>query len=124
MTLLLSTTIDPFKFINFANTNAHWSKKETIKNILRWNFQHPNRTALILIQLPVVAKIVRISPRTQNFDNFVYNCKCVRDFIADCLKPGLAPGRADDDENDIQWHYSQEKGKPKQYALRIEIWKI
>lgn len=122
MQLLISTTIDPFKFINFANTNAHWSKKEKIKHILTWQFYQPNRTALKLIQLPVVAKIIRISPRTQDYDNYVYNCKCVRDLIADSLIPGKAPGFSDSDDR-ITWEYIQEKGKPKQYALRIELWK-
>jgi hypothetical protein len=122
MTLLISTTIDPFKFINFANTNAHWSKKEKIKHTLRWTFYQPNTTALKLIQLPVVAKIIRISPRAQDYDNFVYNSKCIRDFIADCLIPGKAPGQADNDKR-IEWQYIQEKGLPKQYALKIEIWK-
>jgi hypothetical protein len=33
----------------------------------------------------------------------------------------LKVGRADDNEN-ISWIYWQEKGKPKEYALRVEIW--
>lgn len=119
---LISTTIQPFKLINFANTSQHWSKKRDIKNILQWKFYHPNTMALKQIQLPVVAKIIRISPKTQDYDNFVYNCKCVRDFIADCLIPGKAPGQADNSKN-ILWEYIQEKGQSKQYALRIEIWK-
>ena len=72
--------------------------------------------------MPVVAKIIRISPRAQDYDNFVYNSKCIRDFIADCLTPGKAPGQADNDKR-IEWQYIQEKGLPKQYALKIEIWK-
>lgn len=121
MTLLLSTTIDPFKFINFANTNAHWSKKQSYKRTLTFRFRIPNALALKRIDLPCVVKIIRISPRMQDYDNFVYNSKSIRDFIADCLKPGLAPGRADNGD-DIKWVYEQEKGAPKQHALRIEIY--
>lgn len=123
MTLLLSTTIDPFKFINFANSNAHWSLKRKLKVKLNHEFYLPNAMALKRIELPVVAKITRISPRVQDYDNFVYNCKCVRDFIADCLIPGKAPGQADNSKN-ILWEYIQEKGKAKQYAIRIEICKM
>ncbi len=121
MTLLISTTIDPFKFINFANTNAHWSLKRKIKVKLNHVFYLPNITVLKRIDLPIVAKIIRISPRTQDFDNFAYNSKCIRDFIADCIIPGLAPGQADSNPK-ITWQYQQIKGKPKQHALRIEIW--
>lgn len=123
MTLLLSTTIDPFKFINFANSNAHWSKKAAIKHRLYFEFYIANKMALKLIQLPVVAKIIRISPRAQDYDNFVYNCKTIVDFCCDCIKPGLAPGRSDG-QGDIKIEYYQEKGQPKQYAIRIEIWKL
>ncbi len=121
MQLLIATHIEPFKFINFDNSNAHWSKKQGTKHTLYFEFLLPNRIALKRIQLPCVAKIIRISPRVQDFDNYVYNCKCIRDFIADILIPGKAPGQADSDKR-IEWRYEQEKGKPKQFAIRIEIY--
>lgn len=122
MQLLLSNTLEDFRLVNFANTNAHWSKKRNLQVLLYFEWYHPNRIAIKQIELPVVVKIIRISPRPQDFDNYVYNCKCVRDFIADKLIPDKAPGQADSSPL-IEWQYSQHKGAPKEYSLTIQIWK-
>jgi hypothetical protein len=122
MILLISHTLEDFRLINFANTNAHWSLKKKMQTKLHYLWYYPNRMALKLIELPVVAKIIRISPRPQDFDNYVYNCKGVRDFIADKLIPDKAPGQADSSPL-IQWQYSQHKGDLKEYSLTIQIWK-
>jgi hypothetical protein len=129
MTLLLSTTIDPLKLINFANMNpqychkkqAIWAMKQDLKENLMYQWYHKNRMALKLIKLPVIVEIIRISPRKQDYDNYVYNCKCIRDYIADCLIPGKAAGQADNDSR-IEWIYRQQKGETKQYALNILLW--
>ncbi len=64
--------------------------------------------------------MVRISPRRLDFDNLVGSLKWVRDALAESLISGLAPGRADEDQR-IKWDYGQEKGKVREYAIRIEI---
>jgi hypothetical protein len=46
--------------------------------------------------------------------------KWIVDAVAEYINPGMKVGRADDDER-IEWAYSQEKGKPKEYAIRITI---
>ena len=105
-----------------ANTSLHWTKK------MKWVIRQRNilciyyKKATYDIQpiLPCTVKMIRIAPRSLDYDNAVYSFKSYRDAISDELIPGFARGRADDD-NRIKWEYGQEKGKPKEYAIRIEI---
>jgi hypothetical protein len=46
--------------------------------------------------------------------------KKIRDILADYMITELAPGRADGDPR-LDWHYSQEKGEVKEFAIRIDI---
>ena len=58
--------------------------------------------------------LTRISPRPLDTDNLARSFKAIRDGIADAL--GI-----DDGSKRLVWNYAQEKGPPKQYAIRIEI---
>lgn len=74
--------------------------------------------------LPCLITMTRIAPRKLDAkENLPMSFKWFSDGLADYLKPGLAAGRADDDER-MQWKFEQEKGEPKQYAIRIKIEKI
>lgn len=74
------------------------------------------------ITLPCCIVLTRIAPRElDDDDNLRYAFKSHKDKIADILIPGLAPGRADGDKR-LQWKYAQEKGKPKEYAMKIQIY--
>jgi len=65
--------------------------------------------------LPVVVTLTRIAPRKLDaHDNVRHALKGVVDGIADWLK-------LRDDDARIEWRYAQEKGAPKQSALRIEV---
>jgi hypothetical protein len=106
--------------VSEANTSEHWlkrskrhKKQKGYVNIFFNQYKH-------LVELPVSIIMCRISPRTLDFDNLVYSLKWVRDALAEGLIQGLAPGRADEDDR-ITWVYAQEKGNPKEYAVRIEI---
>jgi len=70
---------------------------------------------------PCTVTLTRIAPREFDFTNLVGSCKGLEDIIADLLRPGMAPGRADGKGSGIQFEFKQEKGEPKQYAIRIEI---
>jgi hypothetical protein len=105
------------------HANAHWRVKSK---------RHNNQKALINLFLknelsvysnqPIIVKIVRISPKMMDMeDNFPYACKWIKDSIADILVPGLRPGIADGSKL-IKWEYGQEKGKPKEKGVRIEIY--
>lgn len=66
--------------------------------------------------------MTRIAPRKLDDDNLPVSMKWIRDEIANMLIPGKALGQADSDHG-IKWTYAQEKGKPKEYAVRIDVTK-
>jgi len=76
------------------------------------------KTALHPGLLPCTVHLIRIG-RKLDSDNLQGAFKYIRDAIAELLVPGLATGRADDDER-ITWEYAQEKGK---VGVRIEVFK-
>lgn len=63
---------------------------------------------------PCVVTITRIAPRALDSDNAIAGSKHVRDEIARLLG-------TDDNHPNIEWRYTQERGKPKEYAARIRI---
>ena len=64
--------------------------------------------------MPCVVTLTRIAPRALDSDNNVAGLKGARDGVADWLQ-------ADDADPRITWLYAQSKGKPKEYALQVEI---
>lgn len=71
--------------------------------------------------LPCTIKITRIAPRfVDEFENLPMSLKYVNDAICELLVPGKAIGQADSDKR-IKTICDQKKGKPKEYAIEIEI---
>ena len=113
--------IIPYRLKSESNLREHWLAKAK---------RHARERSMITLYLngilqkptlPCLIKLIRISPRSFDFDNLVSSFKTARDTIADYLIPGLTRGRADSDSR-ITWEYCQEKGNPKQYEIRIEIY--
>ena len=106
--------------VSEANTSEHWSKKSARHKIQRMLInaymnkqQRPNP--------PCIITLTRIAPRfLDEGDNLPMAFKSLRDAIAAFIYPGLAAGRADD-SNKLEWKYKQEKGKVKEYGLKVEI---
>lgn len=71
--------------------------------------------------LPCLVILTRLGSRTLGSDNLQFAFKKIRDEVADCIIPGLARGRADDDER-ITWDYAQEKSKMD--GIRVEIYAV
>ena len=65
-------------------------------------------------ELPAVVTLTRIAPRFLDEDNLIGGLKGCRDGVADAL--GI-----DDADPRVTWRYAQAKGKPKEYALTIQI---
>lgn len=59
--------------------------------------------------------LTRIAPRSLDDDNLPRSFKAIRDGIAEAL------GMDDNVKSKLKWKYAQEKGPPKQYAVRIQI---
>lgn len=111
------------ELLSEGNKTDHWALKharnQKRKQYLKTYGQSMN-LAIGDVELPCKVMLTRIAPRKIDSDNLVTTGKFFRDYIADLLIPGLAPGQADSDKR-IQWEYAQEKGKVREYALRIEI---
>lgn len=105
-----------------ANTSLHWTEK--MKWVKRQRdimcIYYKKATYEYKPTLPCTVKMIRIAPRSLDFVNLVYSFKHYQDELSDRLIPGLAWGRADGDER-IKWEFNQEKGNPKEYAIKIEI---
>lgn len=69
------------------------------------------------VQCPVTFEITltRIAPRKLDDDNLRGALKAVRDGVADAL------GFVDDSDDALTWKYGQEKGRPREYAVRIDV---
>jgi hypothetical protein len=53
-------------------------------------------------------------------DNLAGALKHCRDYISDCIIPGLQPGRADDPKYGLSWQTKQESAKFQ--AVKIQIY--
>lgn len=103
-------TVDlPLRIESVANLREHWAAKAKRTKA--------HRMAALAIKphpLPCVVTLTRIAPRALDDDNLRSGFKGLRDGIADRL------GIADNDPR-IEWRYAQERGKPKEYAARVQI---
>jgi len=106
----------PVRTWSEANLRTHWGKRAR-------RAKKQRQAARLLVRaarpaLPVSGAIAitltRIAPRVLDTDNLASGLKAVRDGVADAL-------RLDDGSSRLTWRYAQEKGKPREYAVRVEI---
>lgn len=106
----------PVRIISEANSRQHWRKAAARKRVHRMTA----RTILQMHARPMgeaeqfTITLTRVAPRKLDDDNLASGFKAVRDGVADWL--GI-----DDGSPRIQWRYGQEKGKPGEYAARVEV---
>lgn len=113
----------PIKIANESNSSEHWTKKAKRHRLQKARIKAVFNKDKPPITIPCTVVLTRISPRQlDGHDNLPMSLKWVTDSIAENLIPGKAVGRADDSK-EITWKYKQEKGKPNEYAVRIEILK-
>jgi hypothetical protein len=102
----------PIKIQSTANLREHWAVKykrvDSQKSATAYRF--PKRELRPLLKV----KLVRVSPRELDDDNLRSALKSVRDAVASCL-------RVDDKSPLVTWEYGQEKGEPRQNAVRITV---
>lgn len=102
----------PIRIESVANKREHWAAKAR-----RTKF-HRNAALAIpsrfLPEPPCTVILTRIAPRKLDSDNLASGFKALRDGIADRL--GI-----DDGDERVTWRYAQEKGKPREYAARVEF---
>lgn len=113
---MISVTF-PVRTESEANLREHWAKKNR-------RAQSQRQAARLIvgqyrIGMPFILKnveviLTRIGQKPLDPDNLANSFKHIQDGIADAL--GI-----DDGDAQITWRYAQEKGKPKEYAVRVEI---
>lgn len=115
MTQLVVTL--PVRIESIANKREHWaarSARAKSQRVQAWaELRYVADSAPRLLG-PVLVTLTRIAPRDLDSDNLAIGFKSVRDGIADWLG-------VNDNDKRITWVYAQERGKPKEYAARIEV---
>ena len=99
----------PLRIESTLNKREHWGKRAQRTKL--------HRFASIAVQphpLPCVVRLIRIAPRKLDDDNNAAGFKALRDGIAKRLG-------VDDADPRVRWEYDQERGRAKEYAVRIEI---
>ena len=111
----------PVRLISEANNTDHWTKKrKRFKAQKDWITVMYRQDGCPEIPVNCIVVLTRIAPRELDDDNMIACCKHFRDYISDLIRPNMAPGRSDDCKT-IEWNYKQEKGNPKEYAVKIEV---
>ena len=113
----------PIKTVPESNRSSeHYmlkSKRHRTQQIVVWAAFHNKN---LDIQLPCQIKLTRIAPRSlDKSDNLAMSMKWIIDGICDYIFPGKTAGRADDTK-EIDFIFDQEKGNPKEYAIRVTIY--
>lgn len=109
----------PIKTVSEANSSEHWVKKSKRHKVQRFHIWAAFHNLSSPVPLPCQIHLTRIAPRLLDSDNLQMSMKYIRDSIAKEILGGRL-GQNDSDPR-IKWEYAQEKGNPKEYAVRIEI---
>lgn len=124
----------PIRLENCLNAREHWSKRHkrnreqrSLTHLVLSGQRHwrdfwleAGRYRLVEGSVcgpprHIVVTITRIAPRKlDREDNLNASGKPVRDGVADWLG-------VDDGSDRVTWRYTQERGKPREYACRVEI---
>lgn len=105
----------PIKVTSPANgSHGHWRKSAKERSnqrlVVAWGLR-----PLMPAALPVVVTLTRIGVRDLDTDNLAGAFKSVRDAVAAWLGCGDSPS------DPVTWVYAQRRGKPKQYAVEINV---
>jgi hypothetical protein len=108
--------------IQSPNIQEHWTKghKRNKNNFLRLIAEW--RKEPRVIKVPCTVTITRIYTSRQkkmDGDNFEGACKNIRDRLANLIIPGLAHGRADDEDLGITFLYAQERGVKAMFKIFV-----
>lgn len=111
----------PIRTASEANSSEHWNKKAKRHKLQKRWIKAAFHRERPQIALPALVVLTRLAPRALDCqDNLPCSMKYIVDAIAEELTGNYVPGRADGDKR-ITWEYHQEKGEPKEYAVKIEI---
>lgn len=106
----------PIRLVSVANAREHWSKKAARAR------DHRGAARLVVASNkwktwadhPLTVTLTRVAPRMLDSDNLSSAFKALRDGVADALG-------VNDNDGRISWRYDQQRGRIKEYAVRITI---
>ena len=104
----------PVRTVSEANAHEHWRKRQRRAKEQRGIVALMLGASHVRPPVPCVVTITRIAPGKLDDDNLAGSQKHVRDGIADWLG-------VNDRDPRVKYEYAQRKGKPKEYAVQIEI---
>ena len=104
----------------FLKRERHRLQQFCVNSYMVKALANPNGLGEIQFPLPCTITLTRIAPREYDHDNIVAAFKYVCDEIAGHLIKDKPKGHADKDKR-LKSVYAQEKGKPKEYALKVSI---
>ncbi len=112
----MTEALIPVRTWSEANQRGHWGKRARRAKKQREAAGLLVRTARCALPNSgdVTIMLTRIAPRALDTDNLASGLKAVRDGVADALG-------VDDGSARIEWRYSQERRKPGEYAVLVEI---
>jgi len=118
---LIVEWILPIRTWSELNKHEHWRAGHLRHQAQKYKINMHYRHQGIRIDPPAHIVLSRMSPRLLDDDNLPGALKYCRDALADCIVPGLKPGRSDDEKYGLSFEVKQEKAK--EYALKIQIYK-
>ena len=103
----------PIRLESIANKRWHWARKAKYVQSIRLavKLKCPE------FEPPCVVTMTRIAPRMLDSDNLVSCFKAARDSIAERLG-------VDDRDSRVLWKCEQRRGKPKEYAVHVQLQEI
>ena len=109
----------PLRLVSTLNVQEHWAKRAKRTKLHRQAGRLGMLPFLGLVMRPSASHpmrvtLTRVAPRRLDSDNLSASCKALRDGIADAL-------RVDDGSPWVQWCYGQREGKPKEYAVTVDV---
>ena len=109
----------PLRLVSAANLREHWRTRDRRVRAEREAAAYLCRTQPgwrpLAAGESVDVELLRIAPRALDDDNLAAAFKGVRDQVAAEL------GLAADNDPRASWHYHQQRGRPREYAIRITV---
>jgi hypothetical protein len=112
----------PLRTVSEANSRAHWAERarraKRQRGVAHLALVGRLRDPWVVAALDagfLRVRLVRIAPRDLDTDNLASSLKAIRDGVTDAL------GLASDRDPRVAWVVDQERGRPRQYAVRVEV---
>lgn len=105
----------PLRTVSESNAHEHWRKRQKRAKDQRGTTWLVCQSKLKKPSLPCTVTLTRIAPRQLDPSNLVGALKHVQDGVADWI------GVDDKHDHIVKYEYAQERGKPNEYAIRIEV---